>query len=227
MPSAMPRVRFLLLALVPVFAGCQMFDAEPEQIPVPAVRMQGELSTVDNRLQFRPCQEQRHFILEDSAGTGLQQESEALLNNGKGTLFADLQGHLVASKVPGNDGQIDLTRLYRIQNQGQSCDDPNFKRLTIRAGGHEPDWVINANNKGLILERPGLAPLVLPYLEEQMPEGRFSLSSDANGQHLELWVAPQRCVDSMSGSVQHLSAELRLDGKVQRGCAYYGGARKD
>lgn len=223
----MPSVRFLLLALLPVFASCQMFSSEPEQIVVPTVRMQGELSAVDNRLQFRPCQEQRRFILDDSAGTGLLQESVALLNNGKGTLFADLQGRLVASKVPGNDGQIDLTRLYRIQNQGQSCNDLNFKRLTLRASGHEPDWVINANSKGLILERPNQEALVLPYLEEQLPEGRFSLSSDANGQHLELWVAPQRCVDSMSGAVQHLSAELRLDGKIMRGCAYYGGARQD
>jgi putative lipoprotein len=227
MPSAMPRVRFLLLALVPVFAGCQMFASEPEQVVVPAVRMQGELSNVANRLQFRPCQEQRRFALEDTGNTGLLQESVTLLNNGKGTLFADLQGQMVASKVPGTDGQINLTRLYRIQSEGQGCSDLNFKRLTLRASGHEPDWVINANSKGMILERPGQEAVVLPYLEEQLPEGRFSLSSDANGQHLELWVAPQRCVDSMSGSVQHLSAELRVDGQVLRGCAYYGGARQD
>jgi putative lipoprotein len=227
MPSAMPRVRFLLLALLPAFAGCQMFSAQPEQAVVPAVRMQGELSNVDNRLVFRPCQEQRRFTLEDGGNTGVVQESAALLNNGKGTLFVDLQGQLLASKVPGSDGQINLSRLYRIQSEGQNCSDLNFKRLTIRASGHEPDWVINANNKGMILERPGQEALVLPYLEEQLPEGRFSLSSDANGKHLELWVAPQRCVDSMSGSVQHLSAELRVDGQVLRGCAYYGGARQD
>lgn len=227
MPSAMPRVRFLLLALVPVFAGCQMFSSEPEPVVVPVVRMQGELSAIDNRLQFRPCQEQRRFMLEDTGNTGLLQESLRLLNNGKGTLFADLKGRLQASKVPGTDGQINLTRLYRIQSEGQNCSDLNFKRLTLRASGHEPDWVINANSQGLILERPGQAALVLPYLEEQLPEGRFNLSSDANGQHLELWVAPQRCVDNMSGTVQHLSAELRLDGQVMRGCAYYGGARQD
>jgi putative lipoprotein len=225
--TTMPSARFLLLALLPVFAGCQMFDSEPEKTPVPVVRMQGELSAVDNRLQFRPCQEQRHFILEDTASTGLLQESAALLNNGKGTLFADLEGQMTASKTSGTDGQINLTRLYRIQNEGQNCNDLNFKRLTIRASGHEPDWVINANHEGLILERPGQESLVLPYLEEQLPEGRFNLSSAANGHLLELWVAPQRCIDSMSGSVQHLSAELRLDGKVMRGCAYYGGARQD
>lgn len=227
MPSTLSHTRILLLALLPVFAGCQMLTSEPEPVVVPAVRMQGELSNVNNRLQFRPCQEHRSFMLEDSGSTGLLQEAIGLLNNGKGTLFADLEGRLVASKVPSTDGQINLTRLYRIQNEGQNCSDLNFKRLTLRASGHEPDWVLNANNQGLILERPGQEAMVLPYLEEQLPEGRFNLSSDANGKHLELWVAPQRCVDSMSASVQHLSAELRLDGKVMRGCAYYGGARRD
>lgn len=58
-----------------------------------------------------------------------------------------------------------------------------------------------------------------------MPGGGLTLSSEANGQHVELWVAPQRCVDSMSGAVRHLRAELRIDGQTLQGCGYYGGAR--
>ncbi len=69
------------------------------------------------------------------------------------------------------------------------------------------------------------ARIPLPYLEEQLPEGRLNFSSEANGRRLELWVAPQLCVDGMSGAVSHLSAELRLDGQVRRGCAHFGGAR--
>ncbi|MNR47676.1 hypothetical protein D3C85_1668070 [compost metagenome] len=79
----------------------------------------------------------------------------------------------------------------------------------------------------MVLERVGQPSLAVPYLEEQLPDGRFSLSTEANGQKVELWVAPQRCVDSATGSVQHLSAELRVDGKTLRGCAYYGGSRND
>ena len=218
---------YFLLSLLPVFAGCQVYTGPTSDMPVPPLRMQGEIQVVNQRLQFRPCAEQRHFTLEDSGNTGILQESMNLLNHGKGSLFADLSGNLVASKDSGTDGKIELTRLYRIQREGQGCKDLNFKRLTLRASGHEPDWVINAGGKGMVLERPGQQALALPYLEEQLPEGRFNLSSDANGQHIELWIAPQRCVDSMSGSVQHLSAELRLNGKVQHGCAYYGGARQD
>ena len=64
-------------------------------------------------------------------------------------------------------------------------------------------------------------------MEEQLGDGRVNLSTEANGQKVELWVAPQRCVDSVTGSVQHMSAELRVNGQVQRGCAYFGGARDD
>jgi putative lipoprotein len=34
-------------------------------------------------------------------------------------------------------------------------------------------------------------------------------------------------VDPANGSVQHLTAELRVNGQVQRGCAYFGGMRND
>ena len=223
----MSSVRFLLLALLPVFAGCQSLFPSDEPAPAPVVRLQGELHVINNRLQFRPCQEKRQFILEDSGNTGLLQEAVSLLNGGKGVLFVDLAGRMVASQVAGTDGQIDLTKLYRIQREGHGCDDLNFKRQTLRASGHEPDWSIDANSQGLILQRPDQSDLVVPYLEEQLPEGRFSLSSAANGQQLELWVTPQRCVDNMSGSVQHLRAELRINGQTLKGCGAYGGARQE
>ena len=34
-------------------------------------------------------------------------------------------------------------------------------------------------------------------------------------------------VDASTGSIQHMSAELRIDGQVQRGCGYFGGSRND
>ncbi|MCY1356514.1 hypothetical protein D9M69_429690 [compost metagenome] len=78
---------------------------------------------------------------------------------------------------------------------------------------------------GLVIQRPGQEPLALPYVEEQLPEGRLNFSSEANGERVELWIAPQHCADGMSGAIQHLSAELRINGQVQRGCASYGGQR--
>ncbi len=221
----MRAVSPLLFALLPLFASCTMLYG-PEEAPLSSgTRIQGELSVNNGQLLLRPCQEQRRFVINDSGNTGLLQESAALLDTKNGTLFADVSGNLDASKVAGSDGQLNLTRLYRVQREGHGCDDPNFKRQVLRASGHEPDWAVSVNAKGMVLERPGQEPLALPYLEEQLGDGRFNLTSEANGLSLELWVAPQRCVDSASGAVQFLSAELRSNGKVERGCAYFGGSR--
>jgi putative lipoprotein len=218
-----------LFALLPLFAGCQMLASQsaPQTVSKASmVRMQGNLTGEGGKLIFQPCNEQRRFVVDDTGNTGVLQEG-ANLANAQNKLFADLRGTFTAGKAAGSDGQLNLYQLYRVQHAGQACDDPNFKRLTLHVNGNVPKWNINVSNKGMVLERPGKEPLALPYLEEQLPEGRFSVSSDANDQHIELWVAPQRCVDSADGSVQHLTAELRINSQVFRGCGYYGGMRND
>ncbi|MBS7661406.1 hypothetical protein I0D00_05515 [Pseudomonas lalucatii] len=224
----MSASRTLVFALLPLFASCQVFKDQPSDADrAEQVRLQGELSQVGGQLLLRPCQEQRHFVISNDGATDIMRETAELLGGGPGPLFADLRGSLAASRQKGVDGQLQLSRVYRLQHEGRGCEDPNFKRSTLHASGQEPGWSVTVGGRGLVLERQGQQPLALPFLEEQLPEGRLNLSSEANGQRLELWVAPQRCVDPMSGAVQHLAAELRLNGEVLRGCGYYGGARSD
>lgn len=211
-------------ALLPLLTACQVYTGKPDTPPA-ATRLQGQLQAQGGQLFFIPCQEQRRFVLVDSGNTGITREAAQLLADGQAALFADLAGRLGGSQGNGSDGRFELSQLYRVQGEGHGCDDLNFKRLALRASGSEPFWQVEVGSKGLVLNRPGEQPLALPYLEEQLPEGRLNFSSEANGRRLELWVAPQRCVDGMSGAVSHLSAELRLDGQVQRGCAHFGGAR--
>ncbi|MDH0304018.1 MULTISPECIES: hypothetical protein [unclassified Pseudomonas] len=216
----------LFTALLPLFAGCQMLADKPVDPNLGTTRMQGELSAAGGQLLFKPCSESRRFIVKDVAATGILQEAATLAEDAGDKLFADVRGRLAGSKQASTDGQLDVTRLYRLESSEYSgCEDPNFKRLTLRAGGHEPDWDIKASGKGMVLNRIGQDPLPLPYLEEEMPGGGLNLSSEANGQRVELWVAPQRCVDGATGAIRHLKAELRIDGKTLQGCAYYGGAR--
>jgi putative lipoprotein len=215
------------LALLPLLASCQVFTDKPAEPASRQTRMQGELSLNAGQLLFRPCQEQRQFILKADHAAELSSDASTLFADGHASLYVDMRGELQANTQTGVDGQFAPSQVYRIQAEGPGCTDINFSRTLLRASGHEPDWTIAVSNQGLILNRPGQEPQALPYLEEQLPEGRLNLSSEANGQRLELWVARQRCVDSMSGTVQHLSAELRLNGEVSRGCAYLGGARND
>lgn len=210
----------VLVALLPLFAACQLFDGPRESAShVGQTRMQGQLTAADGKLVFQPCQDSRQLVVNDIGGTSVLQEAATLADE-QGKLFADVRG-----KVSGD--RLDLTQLYRVERSGTACDDPNFKLLILRAAGHGPEWNVKVSGKGMVIDREGQPPLAVPYIEDQLGDGRFNLSSEANNQRIELWVAPQRCIDSNTGSVQHMSAELRIDGKVQRGCGYFGGSRND
>lgn len=210
----------VVVALLPLFAACQLFDGQRESAThVGQTRMQGQLTAADGKLVFQPCQDQRQLVVNDIAGTSILQEAATLADE-QGKLFADVRGKVVGDR-------LDLTQLYRVERSGTACDDPNFKLLILRAAGHGPEWNVKVSGKGMVIDREGQPPLAVPYIEDQLGDGRFNLSSEANNQRIELWVAPQRCVDSSTGSVQHMSAELRIDGQVQRGCGYFGGSRND
>lgn len=211
----------VLAALLPLFAACQWLDGPRESAShVGQTRLQGQLTAADGKLLFQPCNEQRSLVVNDTGGTSVLQEAASLADD-QGKLFADVRGRITAS------GQLDLEQLYRVERSGTACDDPDFKQLTLRAAGHGPEWSVKVSGKGMVIDRAGQPPLALPYVEEQLGDGRFNLSTEANNQRIELWVAPQRCVDTSTASVQHMSAELRINGQVQRGCGYFGGSRND
>ena len=215
----------VLVALLPLFAACQLFEGERQSAShVGQTRMQGQLTAADGNLVFQPCNQANRYVVNDTGGTSVLQQAANLADK-QGKLFADVRGRVVAGS--GSDGQLDLEQLYRVERSGTACDDPNFKLLILRAAGHTPEWSVKVSGKGMVLDRAGQPPLAVPYVEEQLGDGRFNLSTEANNQHIELWVAPQRCVDSSTGSIQHMSAELRIDGQVQRGCGYFGGSRDD
>lgn len=217
--------RLLLALLLLPLAGCQTFFADRSTSQPVTERLQGEVRQVNGQLQLQSCQGQRTLnLLEGSSG--LQDEARALMTSDQDRLFADLRGTLSQTK-PNGSGELALTRIYRLQREGHGCNEENFKQLILRASGHEPGWMLTVTTRGMLLVRQGESPIALPYLEEQLPGGQLSFTSEANEHRLDLWVAPQRCVDSASGTVSHLSAELRLDGQTWRGCAYYGGARDD
>jgi putative lipoprotein len=215
----------VLVALLPLFAACQLFEGERQSTShVGQTRMQGQLTAADGKLVFQPCNQANRYVVNDTGGTSVLQQAANLADK-QGKLFADVRGRVVAGS--GGDGQLDLEQLYRVERSGTACDDPNFKLLILRAAGHTPEWNVKVSGKGMVIDRAGQPPLAVPYVEEQLGDGRFNLSTEANNQHIELWVAPQRCVDSSTGSIQHMSAELRIDGQVQRGCGYFGGSRDD
>lgn len=217
-------VRPLLLAtLLPLFAGCQLmgaFQSAPEPRLSGQTRMQGTVHEAAGQLLFAPCGSARTFVVDDQGNTGIAQDVRDLTAGADG-LFADVRGRFDGNTVEGVPGKLNLQSLYRVERASGACKDANFKVTRFYAEGQK--WSVRANTNGLKLVREGQPDLAVPYLIEQMPGGGSSLSSDANNQHIELWVAPQRCASG--DRVSFLAAELRIDDQVQRGCAYEGGAQ--
>ena len=219
----MRPARLFVYALLPLFAACQVWKPESARPNAPS-RVQGEVSRQDGGLVMRPCNEQRLFNLVDGPDSAVAREARELSGDGAGKLFIDALGSYSGGQASNTDGKFEVQTLYRLQNEGHGCDDPNFKQTIVQAGGNEPGWSVMINARGLLLQQQGQADQVLPYVVESVPGGSSSYSTEANGEKLELWVAPVRCVNDMSGAVSNLSAELRLNDKVMRGCAFPGGA---
>jgi putative lipoprotein len=223
----MPSPKRLLLALIPLFSGCQLLHSTPEAPKQQVVRMQGEISLQGSNWRFKPCQESRYFSLEETADSTVLEDARQLQSQQPGTLFADLQGDLQTAKDSQSEGNLLITKSYRLQTaDGQSgCSDPNFEHLVVQANAQDGQWSISINSQGLLLNRPDQEPLAVPYIEEQLPDGRFDFSTQANGESINLWIAPERCVDAKQQRIQSLSATLNLNGQLTQGCAYFGGAR--
>lgn len=213
-----------LFLLIPLFAGCQSLAWQDDLPPRPTERLQGELRVEGDQLLFRACQGERRLRLIDVSDSGLLDDAQALADDGGALLFVDVRGALVSQN---SEDRMEVSHVYRVQAEGPGCGTRDFRQLILAASGNEPDWSLRVTRAGMLLQRPGQPPLALPYLEEQLPGGQLNFSSEANEQQLDLWIAPQRCVDISSGTVSHLTAELRLDDRVLRGCGYYGGARND
>ncbi|MBD1553834.1 hypothetical protein [Pseudomonas typographi] len=217
---------WLLAAMLPLFAGCQALDFSGPQGPQALsgqTRMQGSLTAEGGHLIFTPCDSPRTFIVTDNGDTGILQEATTLASLNR-PLYADLRGRFDGNPVEGQPGQLNLQTLYRVESALKACEDQNYKLMQFYADGHGPSWVARVNAQGLLIEREGQPPLAVPFVEEQAPGGGVSLSSDANHQHIQLWLAPQRC--ESGPRVSFFAAELRIDEQVLRGCGYPGGARE-
>ena len=214
----MRHLRYLaLILLAATLSACQVFSSttSPKQT---VSRLQGNLTQNNGQWLFQPCSATNSYILKPSAA--LTDELNTLIAETPSSLFADLAGHL-----DNTQRHFTPTQRYRLQIEGHACNDPDFARLQVRASGNEPFWSLLQTPQGLIFNPPGASAIALPYIEEQLPDGRFHISTEANQQSLSVWLTPQACTDSMSGTVHHLTAQLQWNKQVLRGCASFGALR--
>lgn len=227
--NAFPLIGFLLLS------GCQLLAGDPTHVasaaPTEGERWQGLLDLRHDPPHLQPCGEGRRFRLVDRRHD-LADKGRALLLHGQSpeqqALFVDLRAR--ASNLPHTNNQLptlELTHLYRLERGAQGCGnllkDRDKDALLVQASGSQPHhWAVRISAKGLLFTQDKQPPMALPYLVEQLPEGRANYSTEANGKRLQLWIAPQACEDLNRGLITPLSATLQLNQTIWHGCAYYG-----
>lgn len=206
-----------LVLLVSALSACQTFTASTP-LTQSASRLQGTLTHNGENWLFQTCKTDDIYTLD--ASTVLKDEFRNLLAQAPDGVFADLSG-----AIDTQQKHFSVSQRYRVQIEGYNCNDPDFERLLIRASGNEPFWSILQTPRGLIFNQIDQPTIALPYIEEQLPDGRFHISTQANDQSLQLWVTPQRCTDSMSGAVYHLNTQLQWNQQTLHGCAAFGALR--
>ena len=211
---SLPRILTLAL-LVPALSACQ--SLKPSTNTATDTRLQGSITQENNQWRFQSCDASKNYSLQ--LPNSITEQLNRLHDDSSGVLFADIKGKISSPNT------FTVSQLYRAQAGGYGCNDSNFQLLLLKANGNEPFWSILQTPKGLILNRPGETPLALPYIEEQLPDGRYYVSTQANQQKLQLWITPKTCTDSMSGALYHLSAQLQWNQQRFNGCAAFGAQR--
>ena len=116
----MPNVRPLLFTLLPLFAGCQLFQVYVPPTPAtPAERLQGELTLEQDRLLLRPCGEQRRLGLVSEKTGELRRDVDSLRADGQSSLFVDLRGWPQGSQQADLDGEVRLDQVHRPMTHPQ------------------------------------------------------------------------------------------------------------
>lgn len=164
------------------------------------------------------------FQLQDD--TNFIADAEALLHGApKGQLFIDAIGFVNSQPAAQENGSFTVKQLNRLtQDANKGCHEDDYNRVIIRAIGKNPLWVTSIAPKGLVLERINQAPLVLPYVDERLPDGQMNFATEGNGQKIQLWAAPERCVDEETGEVYSLRTILTVNYQTLQGCGYLGKA---
>lgn len=214
----MPLFRTLaLIVLSASLSACQLYKTHGD-LSAPSQRMQGTIIHSQGQWMFNPCNSTATYTLKASAA--LSQELIPMIAAMPSGVFADFSGLIDSAQQ-----SFTPSKRYRLQMEGHACNDPDLARLQLRASGNEPFWSILQTPRGLIFNQIDQASIALPYIEEQLGEDHFRISSQANNQTLELWITPGQCIDSMSGAIYHLQATLKWNEQRLNGCAAFGALR--
>lgn len=135
-------------------------------------------------------------------------------------IFADVLGEVRESQ---EGPWLRALELRRAALEGWGCGRDEVDIL-LEASGTEPFWTLTVQDSLAIWRMPEGSKQFVHGGPALMPRGGWEVVVDAVDARVELRAEfyQEPCRDSMSGAWSHLSAEVVLEGREYRGCAFIG-----
>lgn len=180
------------------------------------------------RAEFTPCRGKRALVVADGTPTqDLRARLRAVISR-TGELPDPPRALFVEVLGTADARRVNITGLNHAYTEGLACRaDP--RRYAWRAFGNEPFWRLDADARGVRLQRAGEPDAFTappgPFAEA---DGRRRFRADTPRGTLEVALEPGVCRDSMVESLYGWRAEVNLrapgaaEPQVLRGCAYPG-----
>jgi len=217
-----------LLAAMVLAAGAAR-AAPPESGPE---RHRGHLVLGHEMRSFTPCGERDAVWVFDRSPQGeLSSSYQELATQPYQAIYVEVLGELGPRPTTGFGADfarsLTVRALERAVLEGKGCAEP-LGRFTYRAVGNEPFWSAEIATSGISVTQLGGSDdpprLEFPYNPPTVgAAGRVYVSSTElphNDLRVELQEAT--CIDTMSGARFRHRADVSLNGRNLRGCAYAG-----
>ncbi len=192
----------------------------------PGERLRGHLVIGHEVRAFTPCEGGVERWVFDRTQGDLQRVHEALTVEPYEKLFVELRGRLGPAPSDGfgidYEGSVEVLELRRAAIETRGCKE-DLRGFVFIARGNEPFWNVEVRPGELRFSELGSPePLVLAHGPIEREGALHRYASRNGGRALELDLTEARCVDTMSGEHFPFLAEVRLDGRVLKGCALEG-----
>lgn len=211
----------LLLSLI-LLTACQQNEVKSTPF-VAQTQLRAVLTQQDGQWFATDCtsgSKERFQLIDD---VNFAMDANHLITKTKGSLFIDAIGIVNNKPTLNSAGSFTVKQLNRLTiDPNKGCKEDDYNRVIVRTIGKNPLWVTSIAPRGLVLERLDQAPLVLPYVDERLPAGQMNFATEANGQTIQLWVAPERCIDEETEDVYGMRAILTINYQTLQGCGYLG-----
>ncbi|WP_417222076.1 hypothetical protein [Amphritea sp.] len=222
----------LLMTLM--LAGCAVEKPKPFPSQAPLQSLSGVVVESQDQLWFQPCHEKRWWPLQDfTEQQALTEYYQRFTEFSKKELYMELQGAV----EPALDNRLLVKQIDTVGGTAATC---NFRLdgIVYRAASSDPYWVADIRTDHVVVK--SIKPLGR-YRFKTLGESEAKDSKDDDTEvetpfpviaryqevkpskkPFQITIMQQRCIDSASGTLLPLTAQMTFFGQQYSGCARQG-----